>query len=97
MKKQLVNRGFSFPERVYGHFLSGGMTLEYVLLVLDHLSARTNEIYFHPELSDGGACSGTDQQPGMREAEVLTSSVLRDRLQNSAIALTNYFGLAANA
>jgi chitin disaccharide deacetylase len=97
MKKQLVNRGFSFPERVYGHFLSGAMTLEYVLLVLDHLSARTNELYFHPELSGGGACSGTDQQPGMREIEVLTSSVLRDRLQNSAIALTNYFGLVANA
>jgi chitin disaccharide deacetylase len=96
MKKQLRARGFSFAERVYGHFLSGGMSLDYTLFVLEHLSARTNEIYFHPAASDGGARSDSDQQQRRREFEVLLSSAFRDRLQNPDIKLTNYFRLATD-
>ncbi len=52
-EKELTVRGFFFPERVYGHFLSGAMSLDYVLFVLDQLSATTNEIYFHPAVARG--------------------------------------------
>jgi chitin disaccharide deacetylase len=90
MKKHLIERDFSFAERVYGHFFSGGMSLEYVLYLLEHLSADTNELYFHP------SASGSKRSQGLRELDILTSSSFRKRLYGPGIVLTNYFGLEAS-
>jgi chitin disaccharide deacetylase len=95
MKRQLMDRGFSFAEQVYGHFCSGRITLEYVLFVLDHLSARTNEIYFHPVVLEGGVAVSLEEQQSAREFDILTSRDLRKRLDDPGINLINYFGLAA--
>ena len=43
-------RGFRFPSRVYGNFLSDAMTRDYVLSVLDNVQTGVSEIYFHPAL-----------------------------------------------
>ena len=96
MRTQLRKRGFFFAERVYGHFLSGGMTLDYVLLVLDHLSSTTNEIYFHPGTLTRGTASDCGHRQRAREFEILTSSALQERLHNAGIKVTNYFGLATD-
>lgn len=96
MKRRLIERGFSFAERVYGHLLSGGMNLEYVLFVLDQLSARTNEIYFHPRTAHGGGYSDADRRHPATELEVLTSSTLRERLRHSRLEPTTYSGLTTN-
>jgi hopanoid biosynthesis associated protein HpnK len=96
MKKRLLERGFSFAERVYGHLYSGRMSLEYALFVLEHLSARTNEIYFHPAAFDGGLVSDFQQQQSVRELEILVSNKLRKRLHDAGINLTNCFGLTVN-
>ena len=37
MKRLVRSRGFSFPQRVYGNLLTGTMSLEYVLSLLDGL------------------------------------------------------------
>jgi len=95
MKRQLLDRGFSFAEQVYGHFYSSRMTLEYVLFVLDRLSARTNEIYFHPAALEDGAAVSLEQQQSARELGILTNGDLRKRLHEPDINLTDYFGLAA--
>jgi predicted glycoside hydrolase/deacetylase ChbG (UPF0249 family) len=94
MKKHLLDRGFSFPERVYGHFYSSRMTLEYVLFVVDHLSAKTNEIYFHPAAFEEGCASNGLQHRSAMELGVLASSELRKRLRDPDIKLTDYGGLA---
>jgi chitin disaccharide deacetylase len=96
MKRQLLARGFSFAEQVYGHIYSGRMTLEYILFVLEHLSARTNEIYFHPAVLEDGAAVTFDAQQSARELDILTNDDLGKRLHESHIELTNYFELAAN-
>lgn len=97
MKKQLLDRGFSFADRVYGHYASGEINLNYTLFILDHLSAATNEIYFHPAVARDGLYGGPKQQRRHEEFEVLTNSTLRERLQAPDIELTNYFQLAAPA
>lgn len=96
MKKELTVRGFFFPERVYGHFLSGAMSLDYVLFVLDQLSATTNEIYFHPAVARGADHTSGDRQQ-VREFSALTSRALQERLQDPRIELTNYLELASRA
>jgi len=95
MNKRLLERGFSFAERVYGHLFSGRMTLEYALYVLERLSADTNEIYFHPSSLKDLSDSGLKRPQGMRELDILTSGAFRKRLSGPDIVLTNYFGLAA--
>lgn len=97
MRTQLRKRDFFFAERVYGHFLSGGMTLDYVLFVLDHLSSPTNEIYFHPGTLTGGTASDCSRRQRAGEFEILTSIALQERLQNARIKVTNYFELVADA
>ena len=96
MKRALINRGFSFADRVYGHFFSGAMTLEYALYVLEHLSAKTNEIYFHPSADDRPAGAAFPRSQGSRELDVLTSSAFRKSLYGPGMALINYSGLATN-
>ncbi len=96
MRKSLLERGFAFTERVYGHLFSGGMTLEYALYVVEHLSAKTNEIYFHPAASDSLAGSPGERLQSAGELAILTSSVFKKRLHGPGIALTNYFGLTAD-
>lgn len=95
MKKQLLDRGFSFADRVYGHYSSGEMSIGYTLFILDHLSAGTNEVYFHPAVALDVLLSSPEQQKRREEFEVLTSRVLRERLQAPDIELTDYFRLAA--
>ena len=94
MKKHLLDRGFSFSERVYGHFYSSRMTLDYVLFVLDHLSAKTIEIYFHPAAFEELCASNGLQHLSAMELGVLASSELRERLRDPGIELTDYCGLA---
>jgi hopanoid biosynthesis associated protein HpnK len=96
MKRYLRDRGFSFADHVYGHFNSGRMTLEYVLFILDHLSALTNEVYFHPEALEDRGEFPLERGQGARELDILTNSKLKKRLHHPSVNLTNYFGLAAN-
>lgn len=96
MKRRLLDHGFSFADRVYGHFYSGHMTREYVLFILDHLSTRTNEIYFHPEKLGNGIEIRPDWRHAAREFEVLTDGNIQKRLHDPDINLTNYLGLTHN-
>jgi chitin disaccharide deacetylase len=95
MHKRLRERNFVFAERVYGYLFSGRMTLEYVLYVLDHLSAATNEIYFHPSSEKRPFGSPLNRSEGLKELEILTGSSFRNRLHGPDILLTNYFGMTA--
>ena len=91
MRGRLRERGFTYPERVYGNLQSGAMSERYFLYALDNLTAETSEIYFHPAVySDDRLLSGDDRQ-GSIEFEALTSAKVKERLQQLGVELTTYF------
>ncbi len=90
MKKKLRERGFIFPERVYGNLQSGRMSERYFLYALDNLTAETNEIYFHPAVyADDRLLDGDERQCSI-EFEALTSRKVRERLDELGVKLTRY-------
>jgi predicted glycoside hydrolase/deacetylase ChbG (UPF0249 family) len=93
MNKKLRARGFSFPERVYGNLQSGRMSERYFLYTLDHLTADTNEIYFHPAVYDDERLLDNDQRQCSIEFEALVSKKVKEKLTQRGISLANYFDL----
>ncbi len=71
MKRRLRRRGFIFPQRVYGNLLTGNMSLEYVLSLLDSLPQGTSEIYFHPALPCSPSTDDARQLQRFRELCIL--------------------------
>jgi hopanoid biosynthesis associated protein HpnK len=94
MKRKLKARGFTFVERVYGNLQSGRMNERYFLYALDRLSARTNEIYFHPALSRDERLTD-DQRQCAIELEALISASVKKRIGELGIKLTNYVEIEA--
>jgi len=96
MKRKLHAAGYAVPERVYGNLQSGRMSESYFLYALDHLSAATNEIYFHPALyADDRALDAHEQQCQI-EFETLMSANVKARIAQLNVRLTNYFEMEAN-
>ena len=93
MNKKLRARGFSFPERVYGNLQSGRMSERYFLYTLDHLTADTTEIYFHPAVYDDERLLDNDQRQCSIEFEALLSKKVKEKLTQRGISLANYFDL----
>jgi len=90
MKRKLKQRGFTFPERVYGNLQSGRMSERYFLYTLDNLTTESAEIYFHPAVYAEDRLLDGDQQQCSIEFEALTSRKVRDRLQELGVKLTRY-------
>jgi hopanoid biosynthesis associated protein HpnK len=95
MKPKLRARGFTFAEQVYGNLQSGNMNERYFLYALDHLTAETNEIYFHPALYLDDKLTD-DQRQGTIELEALTSATVKRRISELGIKLINYGEIEAN-
>jgi len=96
MKHRLSEKNFMFTERVYGHFQSGRMNTEYFHCALQHLQARTNEIYFHPAYYDASQSLSAERLQGLDEFKALTDKRIVDLLRHSQIELINYFQLDAS-
>jgi len=88
MKRKLRGQGFIFPRRVYGHLLTGKMSREYVLSLLDGVPRGFSELYFHPSLSH----SEEDLQR-FREFSILTDPEVRSKIDRLGIVLSTYFDL----
>jgi len=95
MKHRLKQKNFIFTEKVYGHFQSGRMNVEYFQCALQHLQARTNEIYFHPAYHDAALSLSAERLQGLIEFKALTDKRIVDLLRHSQIELINYFQLDA--
>jgi hopanoid biosynthesis associated protein HpnK len=95
MKHRLKQKNFIFTERVYGHFQSGRMNVEYFHCALQHLQARTNEIYFHPAYHHAAPSLSAEYLQGLIEFKALTDKRIVDLLSHSQIELINYFQLDA--
>lgn len=90
MKRKLLARGFTFPERVYGNLQSGRMSELYFLYVLDTLSADTSEIYFHPAKYASDKLLNPDERQCSIEFEALMSGPVRRRIDELGVVLTTY-------
>jgi hopanoid biosynthesis associated protein HpnK len=95
MRRRLDAEGFAYPSRVYGNLQSGRMNERYFLYVLDHLTQRVNEIYFHPAKYRDGIPLSTEQRQCQVEFETLTSRVVAERIKALEIKLINYFELGS--
>jgi hopanoid biosynthesis associated protein HpnK len=88
MKRKLRKHGFVFPQRVYGHLLTGKMSRGYVLSLLDRVPPGFSELYFHPSVSS----SKKDSQR-FREFSILTDPGVRSKIDRLGIVLSTYFDL----
>jgi len=92
MKKQLRAKKFSFAGRVYGTLQTGRLNAEYLLYLLHHLRAESNEIHCHPALYNTASLS-LSERSHLAEYEALTDPRVVEFVQASSIQLINYFGL----
>jgi hopanoid biosynthesis associated protein HpnK len=90
MKKKLKERGFTFPQRVYGNLQSGRMSERYFLYALDNLTADTSEIYFHPAVYADDRLLDNDERQCSIEFEALTSERVKEKVQELSIKLLKY-------
>jgi hopanoid biosynthesis associated protein HpnK len=88
MKRKLRRQGFIFPGRVYGHLLTGKMSREYVLSLLDDVPRGFSELYLHPSLR----CSEKDEQR-FRELSILMDPGVRSKIDRLGIILSTYSDL----
>lgn len=90
MKKKLRERGYTFPERVYGDLQSGRMSERYFLYALDNLTAETSEIYFHPAVYADDRLLNKDERQCSIEFEALTSNRVKEKVEELGVKLVNY-------
>src|SRR5207248_1333256 len=57
-------------DQVYGDFQTGNMHPAYTLRLLDRLSGRVNEIYFHPGSDYARKLPGDEQSDTVRDVEL---------------------------
>jgi len=93
MKRKLRRRGFIFPQRVYGNLMTGNMSLEYVLSLLDSLPQGTNEIYFHPAVPCSPSTCDASQLQQFRELSILIDPFVRSKIERLGIIPSTYFDL----
>jgi hopanoid biosynthesis associated protein HpnK len=101
MERRLRKRGFIFPHRVYGNMLTGRMSTEYILSLLDGLPQGTSEIYFHPALSGSLPMSavrairagGHAAPQRFRDFSILIDPDVRSKIDRLGIILSTYFDL----
>jgi hopanoid biosynthesis associated protein HpnK len=88
MKRKLRRQGFVFPGRVYGNLLTGKMSREYVLTLLDGVPRGFSELYLHPSLPGG-------EKDGQRfkEFSILMDPGVRSKIDRLGIVLSTYFDL----
>ncbi len=93
MKRRLRRRGFTFPRRVYGNLLTGRMSREYVLSVLDRAPQGVSEIYLHPGLSSGAGQADAVKEQLHREAHILLDPEIRSKMDRLKIIPATYSDL----
>ncbi|MGC9194642.1 MAG: hopanoid biosynthesis-associated protein HpnK [Syntrophobacteraceae bacterium] len=94
MKRILPPRGFIFPKTVYGNLLSGKMSLQYVLWLLDNLQEGTSELYLHPAMPrEADRKIDARRLQRFTEFSILIHPEVREKIARSQISLSTYHDL----
>jgi len=90
---KLDQMGVSYAMEVKGVLNSGRMTERYILNILDGLKEGLTEIYFHPGLlPDMEITRRMPDYYHMEELAAITSTKVRQKLENLRIQIQNYRG-----
>lgn len=93
MRPVLSRRGFRFARRVYGNLLTGNLSAEYALAVLDLIPPGISEMYFHPALEQDTQAPDRKRLQRLRELAILLDPRVRSKMQNLGITPATYFNL----
>ncbi len=91
-RRTLGGRPIFTCERVYGQLQTGNMNTSYTLGLLDRLTARTNEIYFHPGTAHAHALPLAEQRDGIRDVELraLLDPTVRAKVEALGLRIGTY-------
>lgn len=90
MKSKLRERGFRFPVRVYGNLLSGAMTGDYVLSILEKLPIGISEVYLHPAFPPDSDPPNVKEFQLMTELRILLDPQIRSKMNRLGITPAAY-------
>ncbi|MHC1728311.1 MAG: hopanoid biosynthesis-associated protein HpnK [Syntrophobacteraceae bacterium] len=90
MKRRLRRSGFKFPAKVFGNLLTGRMTREYFLSILDRVPEGMSEIYLHPGLLSDSMQPNPVSVQLLREAHILLDSEVRLKIDRLKIIPATY-------
>lgn len=93
MKRLIRSRGFRFPQRVYGNLLTGAMSIDYFLSLLEGLPPGFSEVYFHPALPCSPSADDTRQIQRFRELCILIDPAAHSKIERLHIIPSTYFDL----
>ena len=93
-ERQLRGRGFVKPQKVYGLLQSGDLNEDYLLGLIPRMTQTTTEIYAHPLAFDADETAQRENPGGGRELQALTSTKVREVIEQAGFSLTTYEGLA---
>ena len=97
MKRIAGKRGFIFPPTVYGNLLTGEMSREYVLSLLDRLKEGTAELYLHPALPLGPLDRADAKLlQASRELAILIDPEVRAKIARLGLTLSTYPDMETN-
>jgi hopanoid biosynthesis associated protein HpnK len=88
--KRMRAERIEYAGRVYGLFMSGRMSEEYVLRVLDHLGEGVFELYCHPAVYDESLELSSHERQCLKEFRILVSERVKERLMRLGIEPTTY-------
>lgn len=93
--RRMRKRGVVGNDWLFGFQQTGDLSESYVLSVLDRLPEGTTEFYFHPAIMVGGEAPMWPSQAV--ETAILTSRVVRARVEQRGIQLSTFRELAGRA
>lgn len=91
-ERVLRRGGIRFADRVYGLLLTGRLSEERLIRVIEQISVDTAEIYCHPALELPGEPRNGPRGSGHRELSALIAPRVRRAVERSGFTLGSYRG-----
>lgn len=89
LRYRMRRSGVRGNDFIFGMNDSGSLTLDHLLLLLEHLPEGISEIYFHPALH-GRSGAHAENDPAGEEFAALTSPLLAQALRSSGIPCVGF-------
>lgn len=89
-ERQLLEKSFVRPQKVYGLLQSGNMNEAYLLGLLDRMSPASSEIYAHPLAPDANADDRAANPHGPDELNAMLSRKVRAAIDRAGFRLATY-------
>ncbi len=93
-ERQLHERGFVQPQRVYGLLQSGDLNEDYLLGLIPRMPRTATEIYAHPLAFDADEAARRENPGGIGELQALMSARVRGAIERTRFKLATYQTIA---